>query len=142
MIKEKIWGTIGSLAAEYDISLDSITADETRLYGQDWAAADNSGKVLLQMYKEQNIRKYFDTVYYIVDRIVAEIEKEKKLVQNHSAIKLMNYVNENYCDSTLSLKRISVVFGLNESYISNLFKKEYGENLSVVIERLRIAKAT
>ena len=53
----------------------------------------------------------------------------------------MEYVENNYCDNMLSVKQISKTLGLHENYISNLFRNEYGENLSVVIERKRIEKA-
>lgn len=62
-------------------------------------------------------------------------------MQNESAAKIMIYISENYCNSELSLKQISFDFGLNEHYVSDLFKNAYGENLFVYVERLRIEKA-
>lgn len=41
----------------------------------------------------------------------------------------------------MSLKQISLALGLHESYISNLFRSEYGEPVSVVIENRRMEKA-
>ena len=53
----------------------------------------------------------------------------------------MDYIQENYSDNALSLKQISLKFGFHETYISRLFKTEYGENLSGIIEKLRVEKA-
>ena len=66
---------------------------------------------------------------------------EKKDSRNEVPLKIMNYVKENYSDQTISLKKISLVFGLSENYISAVFKEAYNSNLSNVIEELRIKKA-
>ena len=73
--------------------------------------------------------------------LYSELEKKKDNIQDHTILKILNYVNENYCDSGLSLKQISNVFGLREDYISKLFKTRVSENLSEVIEKLRIEKS-
>ncbi len=94
-----------------------------------------------ELNNEQNIKRFYESVCAIVDVIAEKIVNKKKTVQQHSALKIMEYINENYCDNMLSLKQISLALGMNESYVSRLFKNEYGENLSAVIERRRIEKA-
>lgn len=128
-LKNNIWSTFESLAKEYNISLNRIIKDQVLMFSQE------------EETNEQNIRQYFDTVYCVVDRLVDEVINNKNNKRSQSAIKLMDYVQKHYCDKDLSLKQISIAFDFNESYISNLFKVEYGENLSVVIEKLRIEKA-
>lgn len=120
MMKNRLRENVVSIAEKYDISVDSV---------------------VLQLNDEQNIRHCFDIIYEFIDRIVREIGNKRKTAQNHSVSKIMDYVSENYCDNTISLKQISLKFGFHENYISNLFKNAYGENLSAVIERLRIEKA-
>lgn len=109
-----------SLAVKFDISVDST---------------------LLQLEYDQNIKDWFERIYDCMEIIVDEIANRKKNIQNDSALKIMQYIRENYCDGTISLKHLSQKFGLHEVYISNLFKQEYGVNFSVVIEKLRIEKA-
>lgn len=120
IIKSRLMDCVISMSDKYDISIDNI---------------------LSQLRQEQNVKSYFDIVYDTVTLIAEEISNKKKTVQNHSALKIMSYINENYCDNTLSMKQISQTFGFHENYVSNLFKAEYGENISVVIEKLRIEKA-
>ena len=76
-----------------------------------------------------------------MDLLAQEIQHKQKQVRHKTASRLLEYVEQNFCDNTLSLKQISETFGMHESYISNVFKNALGENLSVYIERLRIEKA-
>ena len=119
-MKGRLKDSMVSLVEKYDISMDGIPSE---LNG------------------EQNINEFFDAVYRAAEMIAEKIVNKKKIVQQHSAGKIMQYIEENYCDNMLSLKKISSVLGLHENYISNLFRSEYGENLSVFIERQRIEKA-
>ena len=54
---------------------------------------------------------------------------------------IKDYINDNYNDSELCLKKISHEFNISENYFSFLFKKETNENFSVYLERLRMSKA-
>ena len=89
----------------------------------------------------QSVISFFKQVYETIDLIAENIVNKKKDVQQYTALKIMQYINENYCDNMLSLKQISQALGLHESYISNLFRNEYGEPVSGVIESRRIEKA-
>ena len=54
---------------------------------------------------------------------------------------IQNYISKNYHDPDLSLKKISEVFSISESYFSYLFKAETGRNFSEYLEELRLQKA-
>ncbi len=56
-------------------------------------------------------------------------------------VKIQEYINCNYMDSSLSLTRISEEFHISENYFSYLFKREVSENFSTYLEKLRMAKA-
>jgi YesN/AraC family two-component response regulator len=120
IIKSRVRDSVIAIAEKYDICVDS--------------------KMLI-LHDESNIKKYFEIVCEVMEILSGEIKKQEALPQNNTVQKIMNYIQGNFCDSTLSLKQISQQLGLHETYISKLFKEEYGENLSVVIERLRIEKA-
>lgn len=120
MIRSRLSTCVISLAEKYSIAIDDEVA---------------------RLDDEQNIKLFFENIYCFLNKIAEEVGLKKKSLQSHSASKIMNYVKENYCDATLSLKQISSTFGFSEAYISNLFKTVYGENLFVEIEKLRIQKA-
>ena len=120
ILKNRLRDSLISIAGKYDVSIDGI---------------------VIQIDQEQNIRRYFGIIYDSIDVIADEIKNKKKSLQNHTVVKMMDYIQENYSDNALSLKQISLKFGFHETYISRLFKAEYGENLSGIIEKLRIEKA-
>lgn len=55
--------------------------------------------------------------------------------------KVQEYITENFSDPGLCLTKISDEFSISENYFSFLFKKISGENFSVYLEKLRMAKA-
>jgi len=91
--------------------------------------------------KEHNINRYFQLMYRYIDWIAEEIGDDRTGSQNQLGIRIMEYINQHYSENTLSLKLIAGEFGFQENYISRMFKGMYGENLSTVIERIRIDKA-
>jgi len=119
-VKKKLINCMNYVAEKYEISI----IEQVRLLEQ-----------------EKDAKQYFDIISKMTEIIWKEINCKKRTVQSHVASRIMNYVEENYCDNTLSLKQISMTFGITETYVSNLFKTSYGENLSVVIEKLRIERA-
>lgn len=60
---------------------------------------------------------------------------------NELIAKIRTYITENYHDPSLCLTKISDEFNISENYFSSLFKKETGENFSIYLEKLRMAKA-
>ena len=120
IIKSRLRDCVISIAEKYNICVD---------------------EQILLLHEEQNINKYFDIVCEAMEVLSTEIRKKGEFPQNNTVQKIVNYINENYCDNALSLKQISQQLGLHETYISKVFKEEYGENLSVAIEKLRIEKA-
>ena len=67
---------------------------------------------------------------------VEQIEKQEKLENE-----IVQFINLNYSDTGLSLKQLSLQFGMTESYLSTLIKKLAGENFSAYLEKLRIERA-
>lgn len=100
---------------------------------------DEQIKVFMQ---EKAIGRCFDILYRLMEELSEKLEEERSKEVRFSAKKIMEYVKENYADEDMSLKKISGEFGLTESYISNMFKACYEENISVLVERLRIEKAS
>ena len=55
---------------------------------------------------------------------------------------IVDYINNNFADSALSLKKVAKIFSYSEKYLSHLFKKNKSINFSVYLNNLRIQKAT
>lgn len=121
LVKYRITKVVTSVAEKQDIS---ILADTKKLL------------------TEKSVSKYFDAVTELVDSIVKEIMTKKSNAQNILAVKVREYIQEHYMDCGLSVKQIANSLHFHENYISNLYKEEYGENLSNAIEQLRIEKAS
>ena len=66
---------------------------------------------------------------------------KEKPQSNQLILSIQEYLEANYFDSSLSLKKISDVFDISESYFSYLFKTETGKNFSDYLEELRMAQA-
>lgn len=60
---------------------------------------------------------------------------------NQQIANIQTYINKNYHDPDLSLKKISDVFSISESYFSYLFKAETGRNFSEYLEEIRMKQA-
>ncbi|MCM3630211.1 response regulator [Paenibacillus glycanilyticus] len=53
----------------------------------------------------------------------------------------IDYIEEHYLDSELSIKQVAENIHLNPSYLSTLFKKETGETFTGYVTRLKLQKA-
>ena len=89
----------------------------------------------------QNIPAFFEMLLESLCVLAEKIAGRKKAGQQHSAERIMQYVNEHFTNNTICVKQIALDLGLHENYVSTLFRSEYGETLSGVIEKKRIEKA-
>ncbi|MDR1642593.1 MAG: response regulator [Clostridiales bacterium] len=55
--------------------------------------------------------------------------------------KAKRFIEDNYCDSAISLAAVADFVGFSEKYFSTRFSKEYGKPFSVYLNELRISKA-
>lgn len=127
------------------LSVSAIQAVKNRIRESLKSVVDKYGipekGMLNELSNQTSIKLFFDNAYKAVDLLADKIVNKKRVAQQNTATKIMEYVNQNYNDNMLSVKHISQVFGIHENHVSRLFRSEYGENLSAVIERRRIEKA-
>lgn len=90
---------------------------------------------------EQNIQKYFEKFYYLIDQMTVAVGVQTESNQYKLVTNIMEYIHLHYSESSLSVKHVAQVFGFQDRYISRLFKMVYGENMSAVIEKKRIEMA-
>ncbi|MGG4143343.1 response regulator [Paenibacillus algorifonticola] len=60
---------------------------------------------------------------------------------SHTALSIKRYVEQNYRNSSLSLLEAAERFQLSFSYLSSLFKSQYGVNFTVFVTNLRVEEA-
>lgn len=70
-----------------------------------------------------------------------KVQTEKKKKNMDTANELIQYVDQHFCDASLSLQSMGEHFNLNEVYISSFFKKHVGENFSTYVDKKRIQRA-
>ena len=116
-LKQQLWDCVHTLSETYSVPIDKKLSPQSAP------------------------RLFFDALTASVELLSEEIQKTQTQVRHKTASRLLDYIQENYCNSNLTVKQLSAEFGMHENYISNVFKNAMGENLSVYIERLRIEKA-
>ena len=86
---------------------------------------------------EQYICQMYESMEVICENIsLVHNERRKRQVE-----KLVEYIQENYSDSNLSLFSIAGEFGMSKSYLSSFFREYTGVNISRYIENVRINAA-
>ena len=74
------------------------------------------------------------------EMISNSVKVKKQESANTLAQKIAAWLQENYTDSSISLKMTADTFGLSEPYLSQFFSKQMGINFSAYIEDLRLEK--
>ena len=128
------------------LSLEAIQSIRYRVASAVTSTAEKQGVAVPEnvstLHNENNIKQFFVELTEIVDQITEKIASKKNNTQNILAVRVREYIQEHFADSVLSIRQIAAEFGFHENYISNLYKEEYDEKLSVAIEKLRIEKAS
>ena len=107
--------------------------------------AEISKTVVEEILSETYLRRITESVTELAEYIYNVI-LEVLLEQNQSSgtgmtiQKIVSYIEANF-DKNLSVKQISEQFGFTPNYISQVFKKEVGENFVSYLNKLRIEKA-
>lgn len=76
------------------------------------------------------------TLSYLTEDDNADISKKGNLVES-----ITYYIDNNYTDPELSLKKIADIFAYTDKYLSHIFKAGTGMNFSEYLTRLRIQRA-
>ncbi|MEG2381509.1 MAG: AraC family transcriptional regulator [Oscillospiraceae bacterium] len=129
------------------LSIDTINQLINEIYGtifkiQDSIfTGDNKINVSENFSRDESIVKIFEKTNILLHEY-CDIVLESNSSKNNSTLnQIILYIDENYKDPQLSLSFVAEKFGINEKYLSGIFKKHTNENFSIYIERLRIEKA-
>lgn len=93
---------------------------------------------ILGLKQAQEISQY---LIQLITFTVHQMEQYTHLKSNQMIHSILQYMNENLSDSTLSLKKVSELHYANPSYISRVFKEVSGMNFSDYLNSIRINKA-
>ncbi|EKQ57552.1 MULTISPECIES: response regulator [unclassified Clostridium] len=79
----------------------------------------------------------FDILKIICNRLDESIKNQHEYLCNN----VITYIKDNYSKKDLSLNEIALYVNVSPAYLSALFKKQIGENISTVITNIRIEHA-
>lgn len=88
----------------------------------------------------QNAGAVLATLQQVLEQADLPLPPPTETIRNETARQMIDYVSQNYL-SDLSVGKISALFTINPSYISQLFKKELGETFTEYVTRLRTQHA-
>ncbi len=91
--------------------------------------------------KLTDIKSIKDYIINFVQFTIQQIEKFNQSQGNQLISSIIQYINENISDSTLSLKKISDMNYINSSYLSRIFKAVTGTAFIDYLINIRIEKA-
>lgn len=94
-----------------------------------------------EIIKCKNLSELSNILRISIQRTIEEVQKHNLNKMGSLIKKVIDYIKENYHSGEISLSDISEKFFVSPSYLSRLFKKETGKNLSDFINEYRIEKA-
>jgi two-component system response regulator YesN len=88
----------------------------------------------------QDARAVLSALQQVLEQADLPFVQPTETIRNETARQMIDYVSQNYL-SDISVSKISGMFTINPSYISQLFKKELGETFTEYVTRLRTQHA-
>ena len=94
-------------------------------------------------HKECSVKHFFENAISFIYMLCSEIDAEEEPPTKGKKIckEVKNYIELHYQNPNLSLDMIADEFRLHPNYLSSLFKKYTGSNITVIVENIRIEKA-
>ncbi|ABP66303.1 response regulator receiver protein [Caldicellulosiruptor saccharolyticus DSM 8903] len=96
---------------------------------------------LSEILKCKSISELNGVLKMSIQKTIEEVQKHNQSKMGSLIKKVIEYIKANYSYNEISLSEISEKFFVSPSYLSRLFKKETGKNLSDFINEYRIEKA-
>jgi two-component system response regulator YesN len=87
------------------------------------------------------IEEYFKGVESIFNVICKQMNEQKKSHNVQLQEKILEYINHAWFQPGLCLQEVASHFSLTDGYLSHFFKDQTGENFTVYLENIRVAKA-
>jgi AraC-like DNA-binding protein/cbb3-type cytochrome oxidase subunit 3 len=100
-------------------------------------ATDPVKQILSSTSADEMIKKIKERIVFICSRVREARSEHQERWQE----RMKQYIDLHYGDQSLSLTTVADHFGLTPAYMSSLFKKQYGINLTDYMIEVRIAEA-
>lgn len=88
-----------------------------------------------------NSSEIINWLFDILKLICHKLDESMKNQHEYLCNNVITYINDNYSKKDLSLNEIALHVNVSPAYLSTLFKKQIGENISTVITNIRIENA-
>lgn len=89
-----------------------------------------------------NLEQYYNALKAEYKKICTTLSSNKKSRNEKLKKEILKYIQSNFTDPNLCVASLSQKFNLSESYFSQFFKEQTGENFSHYLENLRIKHAS
>jgi len=89
-----------------------------------------------------NLEQYYNVLKAEYKKICTTLSSNKKSRNEKLKKEILKYIQSNFTDPNLCVASLSQKFNLSESYFSQFFKEQTGENFSHYLENLRIKHAS
>ena len=84
--------------------------------------------------------KSADSMYRYILVIINKLELHKEDTESNKSIhKIIEYINQNFRDTSLSLDNLATIFSMNPNYLSQILKKHLGIGFHEYLSNLRIS---
>ncbi len=127
-----------SLRAVYFLVANTVILTFNRLKVEIMAGAVDELLSERSLREMKSISELSEYIYGVVFDVLVQQKQHKGT--HMTIMKVINYVDANF-DKDLSVKQLSNQFGLTPNYLSQIFKKETGENFAVYLNKLRIKRS-
>lgn len=97
--------------------------------------------ILRSLYAAPDVESLIDALNEIIDN--ARLYSEKKEANRNAAIleQSQRYITDHFTDPNLSVAGLADALGINQTTLSNLYKKHYGQTIGADIRQYRVEMA-
>jgi len=85
--------------------------------------------------------EFFNDITEVYRQICQCMDSQKRSHNINLKNKMIEFISQTSSDASLSLSTVATKFGLTESYISQFFKEQTGQNFSSYLEKIRMEHA-
>ena len=110
-------------------------------YAEKMETKENIEELLAKMLRQRTIKEFFVTFRSSIEQLYRENTVSDSMANNSRMQELKDFVDENFCLPQMSLRYMADHFSLSDTYLSKLFKENFGENFIDYLLRKRMEEA-
>jgi AraC-like DNA-binding protein len=142
VIEENFTARVLPLGVQRQLCYDVCsTLQDVSLELRDTRAREAADAALEKIENHAEARDVLGELYAAFLQTAGETANRKRSHNSELKDRILRYFHENYADPQICVAQMAAKFSLSESYLSQFFKMQTGENISDYLERLRIDEA-